>query len=499
MGLLTSCSNNDSFSSLPDLSPGVVTPTANPLVAEYNISLSQAAQVYVQFGVDTTYGFDTSAIAIPAAGGGVTILVAGMKASTTYHMRAVVTYSDGATQDDSDHTFTTGTVDATRIPQVQVSVPAGSTPASGIELACLSLGNANQFVLAAFDPQGNLVWYYDYNLALGIPNPAKLLQNGHLLLVLSGNSWPSPGGEIEEIDLAGNIIRQFSVADLNQWLAAAGFQITVYSVNHDILSLPNGHLILLASEYRTFNNLTGYPGQTNVLGNDIIDLDPNDKPVWVWSAFDHLDVNRHPMLFPDWTHANALAYSQDDGNLLLSLRHQNWVIKIDYENGSGSGNILWHLGYEGDFTLDSDNPADWFYAQHDASILSPNSTGDFTLGVFDNGDDRVLDSSGTLCGSLGAQACYSRAAIVEVNEANMTAQVSWANTVPYSSWGGVTQLLPSGNVFIDDNNPIDNPFGAHVFEVTHDQSPETVWELNFVSQTSYRTIHLPSLYPGVQW
>jgi len=202
------------------------------------------------------------------------------------------------------------------------------------------------------------------------------------------------------------------------------------------------------------------------------------------------------MQFPDWTHANALAYSPDDGNLLVSLRHQNWVLKLDYENGTGTGNILWKLGYQGDFTLNSDNPADWFYAQHDANIVSPNSTGDFLLGVYDNGNDRVL----LACGSPGATPCYTRATIFEVNETNMTASVNWADSpLSFSSWGGAVQLLPSRNMFVDLNAPVINPAGALVFEVTKTQTPQLVWQMGINGQNDYRTIHLPSLYPGVQW
>jgi Arylsulfotransferase (ASST) len=36
----------------------------------------------------------------------------------------------------------------------------------------------------------------------------------------------------------------------------------------------------------------------------------------------------------------TVVYSHDDGNLLLSMRHQSWILKIDYENGTGSGNSL---------------------------------------------------------------------------------------------------------------------------------------------------------------
>lgn len=493
---MVSCGNRDPNAPLPELSSGSVAATANPLVAQYTISPAQAASVYVEFGTDTRYALQTSAQQTPSGGGKVSILVAGMKQNTTYHMRAVVTYPDGAVQYDTDHTFTTGSIPSNRIPQASVTVPSGMTPTPGIELASLNPGTQNQLELVAFDSSGNVVWYYDYDLSLGIPQPVKLLPNGHMLMVLDG---PGSGGTVREIDLAGNIIRQFTVNDVNQWLNAAGYSLTVYSLDHDILSLPNGHVLLLGSDHQTFTDLPGYPGQTEVAGNDIVDLDPNNKPVWVWKAFDHLDVNRHPMNFPDWTHANTLVYSPDDGNLLFSLRHQHWVIKIDYENGTGNGNVIWRLGYQGDFTLDTGAPANWFYAQHYASIVSPNSTGDFLLGVFDNGDNRVLDSNGDICGSIGQPACYSRPVIFEVNENEMTAHVAWSYNTVYSSWGGVNQALPNSNIFFDLTAPADNAAGARIEEVTQQTNPQLVWQLDINGQNSYRTIHLPSLYPGIQW
>ncbi len=477
-----------------DAVPGVH-PTTNPLVATYTISPPPgSASVYVEFGTDTGYGFKTSETPTPSGGGDVSVIVAGMRATTTYHMRAVAVLEDGTAEYDFDHTFTTGVVDASRVPQVQLSVTPGFSPAPGVELSCLSSGNANQFLAVAFDPQGNLVWYYDYDAAvLGEPAPVKLLPNGHLLLLLGGGTSPTL---IQEIDLAGKVYRQVTQNDVNQSLALGGYPISVTSLNHDFLLLPNGHLVLLASNTRTYTNLPGYPGQTTVTGNALVDLDPNNKVVWAWSAFDHLDVNRQPMGFPDWTHANALAYSQDDGNLLLSLRHQNWVLKLDYQNGAGTGNILWKLGYQGDFTLNSDNPADWFFAQHDTTFFSPNTTGDFLLGVYDNGNDRLA----VACGTPGGLPCYTRATIFEVNETNMTASVNWADSpLSYSLWGGVVQLLPSGNIFVDLNTPLSNPDGALVFEVTQTQTPQLVWQLGINGQNSYRTIHLPSLYPGVQW
>jgi len=266
--------------------------------------------------------------------------------------------------------------------------------------------------------------------------------------------------------------------------------------------LPNGHLILLVNHYKYFTNLPGYPGTTGVVGDALVDLDASHKPVWVWDTFDHLDVNRHPMGFPpDWTHSNTIVYSPDDGNLLLSMRHQHWVIKIDYEDGQGAGDILWRLGYQGDFTLTNGQSSDWFYAQHYPTYVSPNSTGVFNVEVFDNGDNRVLDAHGDTCGTVGQPACYSRVPIYQVDEVGKTATILWQdNLAPvYSSWGGSAQLLDDNNVVLGMTEPSDDPTGARYMEVTHDPSPQVVLQMEVFGQNAYRAVHVPSLYPGVQW
>jgi len=135
-------------------------------------------------------------------------------------------------------------------------------------------------------------------------------------------SRPTYVDAVREMDLTGNTIREVSQSEVVSALAAKGYNFNLSSLHHDVLAAPNGHWVLLASVSQFFNDLSGYPGTTNVLGDVVIDLDNNNQPVWVWNSFDHLDVNRHPYLFPDWTHSNALLYSTDDRSLLLSMRHQ---------------------------------------------------------------------------------------------------------------------------------------------------------------------------------
>ncbi len=139
-------------------------------------------------------------------------------------------------------------------------------------------------------------------------------------------------------------MREISTSNLSAELQAAGYDLTLQEFHHDVTPLPNGHCLVLSNVLKPFTDLPGYPGVTNVLGDVVIDLDQNLQPAWVWNEFDHFDVNRHPMAFPDWTHTNAVIYSPSDGNIIVSMRHQNWGVKVDYQNGEGAGDVLWRLG-----------------------------------------------------------------------------------------------------------------------------------------------------------
>ena len=89
------------------------------------------------------------------------------------------------------------------------------------------------------------------------------------------------------------------------------------------------------------------------------------------------------MNFPDWDDLGTRCCTRrHDDNLLFSMRHQNWIVKIDYADGRGSGGVLWRLGPGGDFKLlGGVDPTDWFYAQHGPSFFSENTTGVFQLGM----------------------------------------------------------------------------------------------------------------------
>ena len=479
------------------VAPGKVTSTSNPQVASYAISPAAAGNVSVQFGTDTNYGLTTWTQPVPTGGGAVSLFVAGMKASTPYHVRGVVAFADGSQYMDGDTVFTTGAVPTTQLPTITVTTTPGTTPQSGVELLDILGGSATIVPVAVSDLQGNILWsYIPGHGVTGQANPIKLLPNGHFLVNFSAVNPDGADSVLQEIDLTGNLIWQMTAAQLNTALAAAsctGCNITVLGTHHDFVLLPNGHLIVLGA---TQQSISG----TTVTGDVIIDLDQNHNPVWLWNGFDHLDINRQPMGFPDWTHANAILYSPDDGNLIISLRHQNWLLKIDYADGTGAGDIIWHLGYQGDFALvGGTDPTDWFYAQHGPSFASTNTAGNFTLALFDNGDDRVFPS-GVTCGTSGKPPChYSTAPIFNIDETAKTATLTFHPTTPeYSFFGGNAAVLKNGNVEYCESAGGPGTAG-HIYEVTQDSTASTLWHMLVTGSFVYRGQRIPSMYPGVQW
>ena len=381
---------------------------------------------------------------------------------------------------------------------MRMSVKKSSTltPAKGVVLLSATRGPILTF---ATDLDGNIVWRYPFDTRHGKyePMPIEPLPDGHLMVVRAAENGvrpcPTCGADniIEEIDLAGNSVWRLTNSQLQERLTAAGIPIRLAQISHDVLSLPNGHAIVLVSDTKDVV-VDGRKDETRVLGAALIDLDEQHNPVWAWDTFDHLDPNRHPYFdMPDWIHGNAVIYSPDDGNLIFSSRHQSWLMKIDYENGLGNGAVLWRLGYQGDFALTNGGPSDWFYGQHAPLLISRNSTGVFRIGVFDNGNGRVLDASGAMCGKSGKPACYSTVPIYEVDERTHQARLVWRDTLPFFSGAvGNIQVLENGDLwfdagFIDKKRTV-------MREVTMEATPQTVLEID-VNRRVYRAYHLPAV------
>ena len=276
--------------------------------------------------------------------------------------------------------------------------------------------------------------------------------------------------------------------------------------HHDAIRLPNGHTMAFGDVEQVFPAGTqGSKGPVDIVGDIIVELDDNFQVVWSWSTFDHdgggtqLDINRPAVLGEtcamnqpgcppiflapianDWLHSNSLQYRTTDHNLIMSLRHQDWVIKIDYQDGRGTGNILWRLGNGGDFSIVSTDPWPWFSHQHDAGF---ELNGVFD--VFDDGNTRVADNPGVTENSRGQ--AYN------IDETNLVAtQILNADLGVYSFALGSAQLLSNGNYhFLPGINNSPSGMFSQSIEVLPDGT------IGFIEQstaTAYRSFRMPNLY-----
>ena len=312
---------------------------------------SAGSSMYVQFAqLGPNPSWQNTAPQPIVPGESTNFIVAGMLPNTTYLMRHVL--DDGTVS--APLAFTTGSL-PTNLTFPTFTVP--QAPAPGTDLTQdmvfhIGIGDpAGTVDTLATDLTGNVVWYYD-PVANDFPSYATSLVPGGTVLLLGGQSIGRRGRDtLREVDLAGDTLRETNINAVNAELAALG-QHSITDFNHDVQLLPNGDTAVLATTPRTIN-VNGTPTTYN--GDMVLVLDQNFQVAWVWDAFNWLNTNRLPTLGEgpgDWLHANSIAWSPADGDLIVSLRSQDWVIKIDYANGTGDGHVVWRLGQGGNFTID---------------------------------------------------------------------------------------------------------------------------------------------------
>jgi arylsulfate sulfotransferase len=499
----------------------VITATANPLVALYSApGCPSGSTMYVTFGTGATFSSTNPMACTPNSS--MNFYIGGMLPATTYNMSYVIvtpltqasSVEGTAVQGSYAQTngpvqqFTTGTIDPTlafpTLLRIRVPDNRSSLSQAILLLDYLSPPAGPYYFPTAIDSQGRTVWYYPV-LGVAAQDSTYFIRpipnsGGHLLLIANDpTSTPNQGQILREIDLAGNTVTETNASQVTEQLMAQG-KLGITGFNHDAIRLANGHTLVICSQERIYPGGTqGAPAAVDILGDAVVDLDANWNVAWSWSAYDHLDVTRAAILGEtcygqagcpqltiataanDWLHANSLNYLASSGDVLLSIRHQDWVVKIDYANGAGTGNVLWRLGLAGDFAIQSTDPYPWFSHQHDAQI-DP-TTGLFL--AFDNGNTRV-----TMAGGVG----NSRGYVLQINEASLTATpVLLADLGVYSTAVGSAQLLDNGNYhFHAGLVPAPSPH-AYSFELLPDGSQDSILEEFLQVYRSYRMSSMYSL------
>lgn len=438
----------------------------------------------------------------------------------------------------------------------------------------IQLGGGTTYPDVATDLSGDIIWYYYADDLTHGDVMTRPLPGGGFITMQDDVSWdPTVTKEqlLRQIDLAGNIVRETNMGIIQEQLVALGAvdggscrafatpppvgAACVGAFHHDaIQTLPNGWTAALLDLEKIFpagtqGDKSGLP--VDVIGDMIVVLDTNWQVKWYWDVFDpghggngynKLPVSRTAVLGEtcgtstsgcppvflltpgdiaplahDWLHANTLYYwpnssggSASPGDIVWSSRHQDWALKIDYRDGSGSGDVIWRMGPSGDFAFANTyaDPWPWFSHQHDVGIEN-GGAGPMTL--FDNGNTRVSQPGASTGGvpGLGSACspndCDSRGMAFSFDETGMTVSVA-PNGVSldlgaFSTAMGSAELLANGDYFFE--NPIVvvnlNTTEGYSMEIGIPTPPAPQLGpanviLNLAGPEHYRGWQMPSLY-----
>ncbi len=308
------------------------------------------------------------------------------------------------------------------------------------------------------DRRGRLEWYRLGGAPSTFGLDFERTPTGSYTVFQSGTA-----GFFEELDLTSKLLRRWTAP--GSALGLDGHEFSIGADGHALALVPTVH----TDDTRPFR-ATG-AAAANVLGVEIHDLAPDGSGLRRWSSWPAIGLDEttadvfaaasEPL---DALHPNSLSRLAD-GNLLLSLRHTDTVLKID----AATGKILWRLGgVRSDFRFVGD-PAGGFSHQHYVRELG-------------NGDLLLLDN-GNLHDPPG-----SRAVEYRLDEAAHTATRVWEYDDPlagFSLAAGSAQRLGNGHTLVSWG------FTGQVAEV--DAAGAALWNLGVAGCMVYRAIAVPEL------
>ena len=353
------------------------------------------------------------------------------------------------------------------------------------------------------DNNGELVqsWSSEYRPGLSV----YILENGDLLRtrIIQGQLFQTGGhgGGVEIIDWDGNLVWEFDYFSDQYWQ------------HHDIESLPNGNVLLIAWEHkadataiangRNPNMLAGSQQPFGFWPDHIIEVNPESNSIaWEWHVWDHLIqdydsskvnygvVSDHPELvnlnYPsgpntsgDWLHINAVDYNAELDQIILSVHHfgEIWIIDHSTTTIEAASHTGGNSGKGGDLLYRWGNPQAYiggnsneriFFGQHDARWIEDGSQ----IMVFNNGSGRPggsYSSIDVITQPIGEDNLY----MLDSNGIYEPDTLSWQYTA--TPLGDLFAANISGAHRLENGNTLicDGPRG-HYFEV--DSAGSLVWD-----------------------
>lgn len=381
-------------------------------------------------------------------------------------------------------------------------------------LTLYSVRTSEGGVLIAADSNGEPVWVHFLEERL---HDTRQLESGNFLVGVNNRM------EGREITPRGDIANRWVTSRYEAPPASAAV-VETDSFHHEFARTAAGDYLALSSEARS---IVGYPiseedqtprtEEAVVVADVIVRFDEDGTILNEVNLFDVLDTGRvsydgfggywnrfyteWPETF-DWTHANGVVIDPADDAYIVTLKHQNAIVKI-----TQAGEVVWILAppYNWEEPLASKvltpQGPEFSYSYH---IHAPEVTDDGTLMIFDN------HKYGTSPPTPPLETNYSRGIEYRIDETNMTVEQVWvwdgAQDGLFAPIVGDTNVQPTtNNVLMTFGGILPDVEGvpsAHIIEVTRPDG-EKVFELVVeddndegpADRTVYRALRIPSLYP----
>ena len=307
------------------------------------------------------------------------------------------------------------------------------------------------------------------------------------------------GGGVQKVKWDGTVVWDFR------------YNTNGYLSHHDVKSLPNGNVLLIAWETKTRAEVIAAGRDPNnvsaqgLMPCHIIEVQPTGPStgeiVWEWHVWDHLiqdydsskenygvvadhpelvDINYVTSTYIDWMHTNSIDYNQEFDQILLSINNFNeiWVIDHSTTTEEAAGHSGGNSDKGGDILYRWGNPAAYrrgmpsnqkFFLQHDATWIGKGCPGEGNILVFNNGGSRYYSSVDEIVPPINSDGEYY---LAPGSAYGPTAQ-TWIYTADpptsfYASYLSGAQRLKSGNTLIC-NGEI-----GKIFEVNSEG--KTVWQ-----------------------
>ena len=249
-------------------------------------------------------------------------------------------------------------------------------------------------------------------------------------LALDGSLWRSVVDNQSTLDIPGNTGRLEHLSWEGELLWGATISDTDFSFHHDYVVLENGNILLLVAFRMSEEEAIAQGRDPETIANGelyeerVWEIEPTGNEdytiIWEWRSWDHLiqdfdetkenfgNVSENPQRIDinygvsfgegDWWHSNAISYSPDRDQIIISNRNLDEFIIIDHStttaeaasssggNSNRGGDVLYRFGNPEAYRQGTEDEK-VLDAMHDVHFIPPGAPDAGKIQIFNNGPD----------------------------------------------------------------------------------------------------------------